>query len=828
MGFRVPGVIVSPYARSKRKRGRYRVDHGKFGHESILKLISHRFGLGYLNKRHRYAANIGHALDWEFPDFESPSFPTRPRSRRPRASSEAATCRTPSRRTPATSTRWRSWPTATASPYTKRHPTRSSPGPTRRAGRPTGAAEPARTFARVGRTHSLCDDSPTMFGGGGSIQLARVFGIRVGVTTSWFVVLFVFIFLLSGSFRDTLDSSDTTAYATAVASVLLFFVSLLAHELGHALVARRVGVEILGIDLWFFGGIAKMDRDPDTPGAEFKIAVAGPVVSLAVVALCAGLGTLLVGWNEFLDAALLRTGVDVTPGLLLLSWLASINAAVFVFNLLPAFPLDGGRIARAVVWQVTGDRLKATRAAATLGQGLAYILIGFGLYLALLSSAAFSGLWLAVLGWFLLQAARGAVAQTVFSERLEGVTVADIMDSEPVSIPASIPVTQALDEYFLRYRWPWFPVVDEAGRFVGIVHEERVQGAERLGDGAQAVRELMDADDGEWQGRRRRDAGDAAGLRAAAQGRRAVRGRPRRPPARRGDDRPGPPGAAERRRPRRLMGDPRPRARRGRRGGRSWPPRGPGVPGRARRRARCGHRRRRGGRGLGAGVAARAGRRRAGRPARAGRRRACRRPSARPDPRMFHFVTGGVTPAALGADWLATPSTRTLRLGQLPAASRLEAGRGRLAQGPLRAARGWGGVLTTGATMANFTGAGGRAQLVGRAARASTSTSAGWPGCPPVPVLTGGYMHASAGKALHARPRPRGRRAFAPRRRRPARPRRAGARARRAGRRAGDLVANAGEVNAGDFDPIDGAGRPRRAARRLAARRRRLRPVRAA
>jgi Zn-dependent protease len=338
-----------------------------------------------------------------------------------------------------------------------------------------------------------------MFGGGGSIQLARVFGIRVGVTTSWFVVLFVFIFLLSGSFRDTLDSSDTTAYATAVASVLLFFVSLLAHELGHALVARRLGVEILGIDLWFFGGIAKMDRDPDTPGAEFKIAVAGPLVSLGVVALCAGLGTLLVGWNEFLDAALLRTGVDVTPGLLLLSWLGSINAAVFVFNLLPAFPLDGGRIARAIVWRVTGDRLRSTRIAANLGQGLAYILIGFGLYLALLSSAAFSGLWLAVLGWFLLQAARGAVAQTVFSERIEGVTVADIMDSEPVSIPASIPVTQALDEYFLRYRWPWFPAVDEAGRFVGIVHEERIKGAERLGDGEKPVREIMDADDGEWR-----------------------------------------------------------------------------------------------------------------------------------------------------------------------------------------------------------------------------------------------------------------------------------------------------------------------------------------
>jgi Zn-dependent protease len=309
-----------------------------------------------------------------------------------------------------------------------------------------------------------------MFGGRGSIQLARVFGIRVGVTTSWFVVLFVFIFLLSGSFKDTLDSSDSTAYATAVASVLLFFISLLAHELGHALVARRLGVEILGIDLWFFGGIAKMDREPDTPGDEFKIAVAGPLVSAAVVGICVGLGVLMVGWNDFLDAALLRTGVDVTPGLLLLSWLATINAFVFVFNLLPAFPLDGGRIARAVVWRVTGDRLRATRVAAGLGQALAYVLIGLGLYLALLTDAAFSGLWMAVLGWFLLQAARGAVAQTVVSERLEGVTVADIMDAEPVSIPASLTVTRALDEYFLRYRWPWFPVVDEAGRFVGIVH----------------------------------------------------------------------------------------------------------------------------------------------------------------------------------------------------------------------------------------------------------------------------------------------------------------------------------------------------------------------
>jgi Zn-dependent protease len=338
-----------------------------------------------------------------------------------------------------------------------------------------------------------------MFGGGGSIQLVRVFGIRVGVTTSWFLVLFFFIFVMSGSFRDTLNSSDTTAYITAVASVLLFFASLLAHELGHALVARRLGIEVVGIDLWFFGGIAKMSRDPDTPGAEFKIAIAGPAVSLAVVAACAGLGTLVAGWSQFVDAAVLRQGLDITPGLLLLGWLGSINAFVFAFNLLPAYPLDGGRIARAIAWRASGDRLRGTRVAATLGQGLAYVMIGFGIYLALVTTVAFSGLWLAVIGWIVLQAARGAVAQTVLTERLEGVTVADIMDSEPVSIPAAVTAGRALDEYFLRYGWPWFPVVDESGRFLGIVQQERVQGAERLGDGERPVRELMDPDDGEWK-----------------------------------------------------------------------------------------------------------------------------------------------------------------------------------------------------------------------------------------------------------------------------------------------------------------------------------------
>jgi Zn-dependent protease len=333
---------------------------------------------------------------------------------------------------------------------------------------------------------------------GGSIQLARVFGIRIGVDVSWFFVLFFFIFILSGSFQDTLNSSDGVAYTTAVASALLFFVSLVLHELGHALVARRQGIAIAGIDLWFFGGVAKMSRDTDSPGAEFKIAIAGPVVTLIVVAVCTAVGIAAGGTHDFWAAVLLDRKAGVTPGLLLLGWLATINAALFVFNLVPAFPLDGGRVARAIAWRVTGDRVRATRFAATLGQAFSYLLIGLGIA-ELLFGSALSGVWFIFLGLFLGQAARGAVAQTVFAERIGGVTVGDIMDREPVAIPATMSLDRAHDEYFLRYRWPWFPVVDADGRFVGVLRQERIDATPPGTSADRTVGELMDTDASDWR-----------------------------------------------------------------------------------------------------------------------------------------------------------------------------------------------------------------------------------------------------------------------------------------------------------------------------------------
>jgi Zn-dependent protease len=336
--------------------------------------------------------------------------------------------------------------------------------------------------------------------GRGSIQLVRVFGIRIGVDSSWFVVLFFFIFLLSQWFRATLDSSDTVAYLTAVASALLFFASLILHELGHALVARRLGISISGIDLWFFGGLARMERDADSPSTEFKIAVAGPLVTLAVVGACIGVGSALTGWEHFRDAALLRTGAARSPGLLLLGWLATINTVLLVFNLVPGFPLDGGRIARAAAWRITGDRARATRIAATLGQIFAYLLIAWGLVLVVAGRELLNGLWAMALGWLLLQAARGEVVRSVFSERMGGMTVADIMDRDPVTIPSSLPLPRALEEFFLRYRWPWFPVVDAGGRFVGVVREEQVRSAEAAGEAAATVADMTDgADAGQWR-----------------------------------------------------------------------------------------------------------------------------------------------------------------------------------------------------------------------------------------------------------------------------------------------------------------------------------------
>src|SRR3954469_19874058 len=270
-----------------------------------------------------------------------------------------------------------------------------------------------------------------MLGGGGPTQLARIFGIRIGASPSWFVVLFLLIYILSGYFADVLDASNTAAYAVAVAAALLFFISLALHELGHALVARRSGIEIAGIDLWFFGGLAKLSRDSRSPGEEFRVAAAGPAVTLIIVVVSLAVGIGLSHGSEVVHSAVFSDSTT-TPALALIGWLAMINTVLFAFNLIPAFPLDGGRIARAAAWRLSGDKNRGTRFSGRLGQGFSWLMIGFGVYLLVSGQSEGNGVYFIVLGWFLGSAAKGAVASSDFSERIDGVTAGDLMDPEPV------------------------------------------------------------------------------------------------------------------------------------------------------------------------------------------------------------------------------------------------------------------------------------------------------------------------------------------------------------------------------------------------------------
>ncbi|HUZ28394.1 MAG TPA: site-2 protease family protein, partial [Solirubrobacteraceae bacterium] len=179
----------------------------------------------------------------------------------------------------------------------------------------------------------------------GSIKVVDLFGIRIGVDRTWFLILFLMIFWLSPDFRGALHSSDGVAYLTTVITVLVLFASLIVHELGHALVARRQGIEVKRIDLFLFGGLTQMGRDAATPAEEFKVAGAGPMATFLFVLLCLAVDLVLVGPHRLVHAATLDGDVHITPVLLSLSWLLFWNVLLLVFNLIPAFPLDGGRIA---------------------------------------------------------------------------------------------------------------------------------------------------------------------------------------------------------------------------------------------------------------------------------------------------------------------------------------------------------------------------------------------------------------------------------------------------------------------------------------------------
>ncbi len=289
---------------------------------------------------------------------------------------------------------------------------------------------------------------------GTSFRLGRIAGIEIGLNWSWLVVFALLVWTLAtGIFPSTNPRlGGGTHLAMAFVATALFFCSLLLHELGHALRARREGIAIEGITLWLFGGVAKFRGMFPSAGAEFRVAVAGPLVSLLL-----GAGFVLIAFVPGLPRAV--DGV--------VSWLGYINLTLLAFNLLPALPLDGGRVLRAILWKVKGEFAWATRIAADVGRGFGYLFIAAGIALFVFQSS-FSGAWLAFIGWFLLQAASAEARYVIVRQALGGLRVRDLMTPDPVTVTPDLTLGEFMDEVVWDRRHTTYPVVED-GKAVGLL-----------------------------------------------------------------------------------------------------------------------------------------------------------------------------------------------------------------------------------------------------------------------------------------------------------------------------------------------------------------------
>jgi Zn-dependent protease/predicted transcriptional regulator len=314
---------------------------------------------------------------------------------------------------------------------------------------------------------------------GRSFRIARIAGIPVGVSPWWLVIVGLITWSLGASYYpEAVKGIDPgVSYALGLVSALLLFVSILAHEFGHALVARRHGVEVEEIDLWLLGGVAKMRGDAHDPGDELRYALAGPAVTAVIAALFGALALLFPSSGS----AVVRALID---------YQLLVNCLILGFNLLPAFPLDGGRVLRSVLWRRSGDMAKATATAAGVGRTFGFVLVGLGVLEAF--SGAAEGLWLALIGFFIVAAAGAQAMGAEVRAALSGVKARELMSSPVLAIPAGLTVEQAVADYFAVYRYTAFPAVDRAGRPIGVIGLHTVQA---MGAPERAIRHVADVAD---------------------------------------------------------------------------------------------------------------------------------------------------------------------------------------------------------------------------------------------------------------------------------------------------------------------------------------------
>ncbi len=297
-----------------------------------------------------------------------------------------------------------------------------------------------------------------------SISLGRIAGIRVGVNASVFLIVAILVFgLATGTLPASYPGRGLATYVLAgIVGAVLFLGSLLAHELAHALVARRNGVEVDSIVLWLLGGVAQLRGEAKSPGADFRIAFVGPLTSV-------GLG-IVFGAAAAVLRALGASGLPIG----VLVYLAGTNLVLAVFNLIPAAPLDGGRVLRAALWRWRGDRHAAAVNAARVGRILGFVIIAIGV-LQVVTGAGLGGLWLALIGWFVVSAATVEEQQARLSGRLSGVTVAQVMTARPLILDGNLTVHDFVSQVALTHRFSTYPLVDVAGRLTGLVTLNRVR-----------------------------------------------------------------------------------------------------------------------------------------------------------------------------------------------------------------------------------------------------------------------------------------------------------------------------------------------------------------
>jgi Zn-dependent protease/CBS domain-containing protein len=292
-----------------------------------------------------------------------------------------------------------------------------------------------------------------------NVSLGRIFGIHVGFNWSLVVVAALIAWSLATSLLPSAAPGETSgAYWTAgVISAFVFLASLLAHELAHSIVATQRGVKVEGITLWLFGGVSRISGDTSSPGTQALFTFVGPLTSL------------VLGGVFYLVSV--AAGGGPHPGIVpaTLSWLGYINISLGVFNLVPAFPLDGGRLLQSLIWLRTGDRLRATRIAARIGMGFAYLLIAYGLATFVFAGSLIGGVWSVFLGWFLLSAARAEETGGLIRQALSGISVRDVMTPNPEQAPDNISVEDALHSYVLASRHSTFPTRDASGKLSGLL-----------------------------------------------------------------------------------------------------------------------------------------------------------------------------------------------------------------------------------------------------------------------------------------------------------------------------------------------------------------------